>query len=98
MATLRDCLVGEIETPANIDVDLAVKYFDEHCFISRWHEMDGSYQYKLCRLGKGLKEQVKWVIHPEDAESIIEKLGIVGIDDPVFVRAKTFWSPKRKST
>lgn len=95
MATLRDCLVGEIETPANIDVDLAVKYFDKHCFISRWQEMDGSYQYKLCRFGKGLKKNVKWVIHPEDAELIIEKLEIVGQDDPFFRCSTTFWSPKR---
>lgn len=96
MTTISSCLVDEeIQTPANINVDIAVKHFDKHCFISRWKEENGESSYKLCRLGKGLRDQIKWVIHPKDALQIIERLGLKEIEDPVFVSGSTYFSPKK---
>lgn len=96
MATIETCLTDvEIQTPANINVDIAVKLFDKHCFICRWRENDGTSSYKLCRLGKGLRNQIKWVIHPHDAEEIIKRLGMKEQRDPVFTSGSTYFSPKR---
>ncbi len=94
MATISACLTDkEIQTPANIDVDVAVKLFDKHCFISKWREVNGDYSYKLCRFGKGLRDQIKWVIHPKDALEIIDRLKMIEEKSSILKNGSSYYLP-----
>lgn len=70
----------------DIDVDKAVKCFDDQCSISQWHD-----EYKLVRTAyKGKVRRLKAAISVEDALEVIKRLGLQAIHSPLYNHAQTW--------
>jgi hypothetical protein len=84
--TLKDCITKfETTGPCAIDVALAIKYFTKRCFISKWNN-----EYRLCRIIYKQILAVRIDISSEDAQEIIDTMGLVEHDSGIFFSGSTF--------
>jgi|TARA_A200000159_G_scaffold155824_1_gene170041 hypothetical protein len=96
MPTLKDCIITAPSTGAcEIDIEKAKKYFDKHCFISKWQGEKGD-EYRLVRTKANARNfnHVKVTISEEDALTIIDALNMYEITSRMFNRGSTFHAPQ----
>lgn len=84
--TLNNCVTEFNDAGVcKIDTDIAVKYFNNKSFISRWND-----KYTLVRIIYKSRRALKVTISEEDAKEIVSRLGLVENPSGLFSSASTF--------